>query len=138
MKQTIQPNIELIAEDEEFKTVVIYDETYPNYLISNYGRVYSLKANRIKYFSIDNKGYTRFILSKNGKIKAISGHRLVAFAFVVNPQPDEYNTVNHLDESTTFESMPKAAQACNTTQSTVHAGCKTGIPKKGFIFQYAS
>lgn len=32
MKQTNQPNIELIAEDEVFKTVLIYDETYPNYI----------------------------------------------------------------------------------------------------------
>lgn len=36
-----------------------------------------------------------------------------------------------------FESMPKAALACNTTTSSVCIGCKSGIPKKGFIFEYA-
>lgn len=36
-----------------------------------------------------------------------------------------------------FESMPKAALACSTTASTVCTGCKTRIPKKGFIFEYA-
>lgn len=94
-----QPNVELIAEDEIFKTVKIYYVYYPNYLISNYGRLYSLNVKRFLYKGIDNHGYTRFKIYKNGKEKKISGHRLVAFAFVTNPQPDKFNTVNHIDEN---------------------------------------
>lgn len=98
MNQSTQPNIPLIAEDEEFKTVKIYDEYYDNYLISNYGRVYSLNCNRIIYHKVDKWGYTNFKLHKNGKVKYISGQRLVAFAFVSKSNP-EYNTVNHIDEN---------------------------------------
>ncbi len=98
MNQVEQPNVELVAEDEEFKVAKIYDEYYENYLISNYGRVYSKNVNRIIYFSIDQYGYTRFKLHKNGKTKYISGQRLVAFAFVPNGDPEKYNTVNHKDE----------------------------------------
>ncbi|MDF1496325.1 hypothetical protein [Caproiciproducens sp. CPB-2] len=96
--KTEQPNVELIAEDEIFKTVRIYDEYYQNYLVSNYGRVYSKNVNRFLYQGIDNHGYTRFKIYKNGKEKKISGQRLVAFAFVKNPQPDKFNTVNHKNE----------------------------------------
>lgn len=97
--KTEQPNVKLIAEDEIFKTVRIYDEYYENYLISNYGRVYSLNVKRIIYEGETKGGYTRFKIHKNGKTKYISGQRLVAFAFVINLHPDKYNTVNHLDEN---------------------------------------
>jgi hypothetical protein len=92
-------DIQKIAKDEEFKKVVINGESFDNYLISNYGRVYSLHSKRILHRKINNYGYVRFKLYKDGKIKYISGHRLVAFAFVVNPKPGIYNTVNHLDEN---------------------------------------
>lgn len=97
--RTEQPNVELIAKDERFKTVRIYDEYYENYLISNYGRVYSLNVNRFIYYSIDSYGYVRYKIHKNGKTRYISGQRLVAFSFVKNPQPDKFNTVNHIDEN---------------------------------------
>lgn len=181
---TKNPNIDLIADDEIFETVIIYDEIYPNYLISNYGRVYSYNVDRIIYSKTDNYGYIRFELHKDGQTKYISGHRLVAFSFVENSQPDKFNTVNHIDENPSnnkwtnlewcddkwnlnwgnaqakralkrskavrvfteetrefvgeFESMPKAAQACNTNAQTVCIGCKTGVPKKGYLFEYAS
>lgn len=97
--KTKQPNVELIEQDEIFKTVRISNEYYKNYLISNYGRVYSLNVERFIYHSIDNHGYVRYKLRKNGKTKYISGQRLVAFSFVKNYQPNIYNTVNHLDEN---------------------------------------
>lgn len=97
--KTEQPNVKLIAEDEIFKTVRIYDEYYPNYLISNYGRLYSLNVKRFLYEGIDNSGHSRYKIYKNNKEKKISGHRLVAFVFVLNPQPDKYDVVHHKDEN---------------------------------------
>ena len=99
MKQIEQPKIPLIANDEEFKIVKIYDEYYDNYLISNYGRVYSLHCNRIIYQRVGTHGYISYKLYKNGKIKYIAGQRLVAFSFVSNPNPDKFNIVNHKDEN---------------------------------------
>ncbi len=96
--ETEQPNVELIAEDEIFKTVRIYDEYYENYLISNYGRLYSLNCNMILSQRVDGHGYIRYRLSVKGKLKYIEAQRLVAFNFVVNPQPDKFNTINHKNE----------------------------------------
>lgn len=98
MKQE-QPKVDLIAKDEIFKKVRIYNEYYDNYLISNYGRLYSLNNNSILSQRIDTNGYIRYRVYKNGKVKYTSGQRLVAFAFVNNPQPDKFNTVNHIDEN---------------------------------------
>lgn len=85
--------------DEKFRTVKIYDEVYPNYYISNYGRVWSCNVNRFMSYKIDSYGYVRYRLHTNGKEKYISGQRLVAFRFVRNPKPDEYNVVHHKDEN---------------------------------------
>lgn len=101
MKQIEQPKIPLIVNDEEFKIVKIYDEYYDNYLISNYGRVYSLNRNIILSKRIDSHGYIKYKLSKKGKYKYITAHRLVAFSFVENIYPDKYNTVLHKDDNPT-------------------------------------
>ncbi len=94
-----QPNVELIAEDEIFKTVRIYDEYYEKYLISNYGRLYSIKSQKILTGTITHYGYLRFHLRVDGRHKYIQAQRLVGFAFVFNPRPDKFNTVNHKNEN---------------------------------------
>lgn len=73
------------------------------YQISNLGRIKSLKRmmkNRkceeiIKSPSKSEKGYLRIALCKNGKIKYVSVHRLVANAFIPNLQNKP--CVNHKD-----------------------------------------
>ncbi len=86
-----------IAKDEKFKIVKINKTTYPNYLISNYGRVYSLVHKKFLKPFKDHRGYLQFYLYKNGKRKHVSGHRLVGFAFVKNP--NGYKILNHKDQS---------------------------------------
>lgn len=73
------------------------------YQISNYGRVKSLPRmmkNRkceeiIKAPSVLPKGYLKVSLCKNGKIKYFFIHRLVAEAFI--PNPNNFPCVNHKD-----------------------------------------
>lgn len=101
MKTNVIPHIEKITEDEEFKIAYSNGEYFENYMISNYGRVYSFYCDKILSKRIDKNSYVRYRLWKNGKIKYISGHRLVAFSFCENPEPDEYHVVNHLDENPT-------------------------------------
>ena len=72
------------------------------YQISNKGRVKSLgnnktKKEKIRDGKIDNRGYKRISLCKNGKEKKYSIHRLVAQAFL--PNPDNLPVVNHKDEN---------------------------------------
>lgn len=80
---------------EEWKPVKDYDD----YLISNFGRVKSIKykKERILKPKKNHKGYLSVGLSNNGKYKNAVIHRLVANAFLENT----YNLpqVNHKDEN---------------------------------------
>ncbi len=73
-----------------------------NYQISNFGRVKSLKkwngtSCRILSPGKTHKGYLAVSLSKNGKAKSIFIHRLVAKAFITNP--DNLPQINHKNEN---------------------------------------
>ena len=75
----------------------------PNYMVSNYGRVKSLARN-YKYGSHadmilrpgDRRGYKSVTLFIDGKRVYRSVHRLVAEAFI--PNPDNLPIINHKDE----------------------------------------
>lgn len=68
-----------------------------NYLISNYGRVYSLKSNMYLSQRLNKNGYLSVKLYCNGKKRNEYIHRLVALTFIDNP--DKLPQVNHLDEN---------------------------------------
>lgn len=77
---------------------------FEDYQISNYGRVKSLNYNKtkqeriLKQATITN-GYQQVNLYKDGKQKCFIVHRLVANAFIDNP--NNYAEVNHKDECKT-------------------------------------
>lgn len=77
-------------------------EGYPNYQVSNFGNVRSLNYHRegeskILKTSLNHKGYQLVSLYKNNKRKTFQVHRLVAQAFIQNP--DNLPQVNHKDEN---------------------------------------
>lgn len=69
-----------------------------DYMVSNLGRVKSVRRNIILRQSIRN-GYERVVLWTNNIPKNYSVHRLVANAFI--PNPDNLPQVNHKDENKT-------------------------------------
>jgi hypothetical protein len=79
-------------------------EGYPNYEVSNFGNVKSLNYNRtgreklLKLIN-DKDGYKTCLLCKNNTIKMCKVHRLVAEAFI--PNPNNLPQVNHKDENKT-------------------------------------
>lgn len=83
-------------DGEEWKDVVGYEGLYQ---ISNLGRIKGLKRNKINNQVLGNKGYYKVHLCKNGKSKYITVHRLVAQAFISNP--NNYPCVNHKNETRT-------------------------------------
>lgn len=74
---------------------------YENYQVSNCGRVKSLNYNKTGKERIlkagNNNGYLFVYLCKNGRKKKHWIHRLVAQAFIDNP--DNLPCVNHKDEN---------------------------------------
>ena len=85
----------MIETQEVWRDVKGYNGDYQ---VSNYGRVYSVKSGIFlsqKVKTVD--GYLTVKLYGNGKSKREYVHRLVAIAFVDNP--DNLPQVNHKDEN---------------------------------------
>jgi hypothetical protein len=85
---------------EEWKDIEGYENLYQ---VSNMGRVKSLgngKSNKSKLkimkTTLNHKGYPMIGLMNNGVKRTFSVHRLVAKAFI--PNPDNLPQVNHIDE----------------------------------------
>jgi hypothetical protein len=70
-------------------------EGYPNYRISNFGKVYSKKRGIYLKNQLGNHGYYVVNLSNAGKQAAITIHKLVAEGFL--PIASNYQCVNHKD-----------------------------------------
>ena len=70
-------------------------KNYENYLINEDGEVYNQNTKKILKGSIDENGYKYYRLSSNGRKKMFYCHRLVATAFIENP--NELPVVNHID-----------------------------------------
>lgn len=82
--------------EEIWKDIEGYEGLYQ---VSNMGRVRSLRRNIILKSKIERNGYERVRLCTNNIPKDYSVHRLVATAFISNP--NNYPIVNHKDENRT-------------------------------------
>ena len=80
---------------EEWRDIKGYEGAYQ---VSSYGRIRSFKNNKVKVLKAQYhyKGYLFVTLLKNGTSKKYKVHRLVAQAFI--PNPNNYPQVNHKDE----------------------------------------
>lgn len=105
------------------------------YLVSNTGKVFSIKHKREKVLQ-DCRGYKIVNLCKNGKVNKKQVHRLVAEAFISNP--NNLPQVNHKDENRSNNNVDNlewctAKYNCNygtrnKKLSEINTGIKRGIP----------
>ena len=66
-----------------------------NYLVSNYGKVFSIRSNKFLKTYLGNRGYMQVFIGYKGKGYNVSVHRLVAEAFCEGYS--ENLQVNHID-----------------------------------------
>lgn len=75
----------------QWKTI----DQYPNYEVSSTGLVRNKISNHVLKPTQTLKGYLRVNLYNNRGYKPKKIHRLVAEAFINNPNPEEFTQVNH-------------------------------------------
>lgn len=97
MISPVELKVKPIDKSEVFKEVYCDGEYYPNYYISNYGRLYSKITNRIVNGSY-HSGYIRYTLKNGDACRNLYSHRIVATAFISNENPEEWDCINHRDE----------------------------------------
>ena len=113
-------------EREEWRKVPGYEELYE---VSSIGRIRSLrpntrifdKENGIMRQKFDDKGYLRVNLHKDGKCKAALVSRVVAEAFI--PNPNDYPEVGHDDDcktNNTVENLYWTTRQENLTHNNLH------------------
>ncbi len=106
---------------------------YINYEVSSHGRVRNNKTARILKPSIGNHGYYYVVLCKDRKMKHHRIHRLVCFAFCLNP--NDYDIVDHIDKNklnNMFYNLRFVTHSENGRNATIRKDNTSGI--KGVYF----
>ena len=119
---------------EVWKDVLDYEGYYK---VSNKGNVFSVERLDSRGYkcggillrqTCDQRGYPRVNLYKNGKMKNKTVHRLVAEAFI--PNPNNYLEINHKDEvkgNNNVENLEWCTRKYNVNHGT---GLKRSIQKR--------
>ena len=92
-------------------------EGFENYEVSNLGKVRNIKSGRVLKTSLNNNGYLRLFLCKNNKRKHLYLHRIIANAFIDNP--DEKPCVNHIDENKLNNDLSNL-EWCTARENLIH------------------
>ena len=94
-----------------------------HYSISSEGRVRNDETNKMKSIDATSDGYHKVDLYSNGKRTSVRVHRLVAEAFI--PNPNELPQINHIDGNKENNNV-KNLEWVNNSQNMIHA-YRTGL-----------
>ena len=94
-----------------------------HYSISSEGRVRNDKTNKMKSMDSTSDGYYKVDLYSNGKRTSVRVHRLVAEAFI--PNPNELPQINHIDGNKENNNINNL-EWVNNSQNMIHA-YRTGL-----------
>lgn len=109
---------------EIWKQVVGYEGLY---MVSNWGRVWSIRNKRFRKLKKGDNGYYYVGLCKNGKTDWIKISILVAKHFI--PNPDNLPQVNHIDEDKSNNCVDNL-EWCTAKQNANHGTRNRRISEK--------
>ena len=102
-----------MSEVETFVKIVGFE----NYEVSNLGKVRNIKSGKVLKPHLNHKGYLKHHLSKNNKLKELFLHRIVATAFIDNPEGKP--CVNHIDENKLNNDLSNL-EWCTVRENLIH------------------
>lgn len=125
--QLVKSQTALESLIEKYKIEFRYIKDYEDYAISEYGDIWSFKSNMFLKTWLNHRGYVVCILSRNGKKKNVRINRLVAEAFI--PNPENLPQVGHDDdvkENNHYSNLYWTTNKENATHNGKHLKlCKT-------------
>jgi hypothetical protein len=92
-------------------------EGFEKYEVSNLGRVKNIKSGRILKSHLNRSGYLMHQLRENNKQKNLYLHRIIATAFIDNPE--EKPQVNHIDENKLNNDLSNL-EWCTERENVIH------------------
>lgn len=122
---------------KSIKKIEGFEKCKIDYLIYENGEIYSKKTSKFLKCSTDSKGYKYLDLRhSNCKYRCPKIHRLVALAFI--PNPDNLPQINHKDGNKNNNSIDNLEWCTNlyNTIEAVRLGLKPKGEYHGKIYQY--
>ena len=92
-------------------------EGFENYEVSNLGKVRNIKSGRILKPQLHRDGYLMHQLCENNKKKNLLLHRIIATAFIDNPEAKPQ--VNHIDENKLNNDLSNL-EWCTERENAIH------------------
>lgn len=117
----------IAVKGERWSTIPEFD----NYLVSDQGYVFSLNTCSIIKLEPTDKGYLRAVLRNEDGVKKVRIHRLVAEAFV--PNPDGKVQVDHIDaikQNNHYKNLRYCTNAENQIAAVKKGAAKTNSNKQ--------
>ena len=114
---------------EIWKDILGYEGLYR---VSNWGRIWSCRKNKILKLHTCQSDYVYIGLHKDGKVNPYKVHRLVAQTFI--PNPNNLPEVNHIDEdknNNRWDNLEWCDHKTNCNHGTRIARCAAGNPEAG-------
>ena len=104
-------------------------EGFEKYEVSNLGRVRNIESGRVLKPQLHHSGYLGLRLCENNKQKYLYLHRIIATAFIDNP--DEKPQVNHIDENKLNNDLSNL-EWCTERENAIHGTRTKRIAEKNF------
>ena len=102
-------------------------ENFENYVIFENGDIINVNTGKIKKPTIEKNGYLVILLHKNGKQKGFKLHRLLALAFIPNPENKEcIDHINRIRTDNRLENLRWATQLENHQNMSIYKSNTSG------------